>query len=579
MNLKRIAAVLFTSMFAYGSISSVSACTMIYVGSDVSDDGSSIVARSEDSAKNHNKMFKVHPAEDHAAGAMFTDMTGFTMPLPSHTYRYTLVQDDYTDDGTPDAEGFSEAGYNENGVSLTATVSTSYNASIKAQDKLVGGTGITEESMTAVVLSQATSARNAIEILANVVDTYGAGECNTVMASDQNEVWYMEIVSGHQYAAIKMPTNKVAVIPNMMMLGEIASYPATDVIKSAKLEQTAIDAGTAKYDDQNRFLVAKSYMSGYSSGNTYRVWGGKNLLAPSIISTVDPTPASATGMDLLFSPDKKVGIMDVVNVLGYRYEGTPYATDATGYRAIGADSQMEIHIQQQRKNMPKELAGLQWLAMGNGEFTVYVPYYAQLLTDTHDAYKVTTGNNGRGVATDAVGSKFDENSFYWNFMMVQELSSRNRAMYGSNVKAYWRGYQQKLIEQQKAVDQGMLQLYNTDKSQLSAKATSLGKAVAGEVLGHEKTILKELKAFVDANPSPTTAFVPSLMNGGAVDPSYSFNMDVEPQPQPEPEKPADDTHKTGVPTGDSTNVGALASTFGVTGLAAAVLFLLKRKAA
>lgn len=568
MNLKRIAAVLLTSMFAYGSISSVSACTMVYVGSDVSDDGSSIIARSEDSAKNHNKMFKVHPAEDHAAGAMFTDMTGFTMPLPSHTYRYTLVQDDYTDDGTPDAEGFSAAGYNENGVSLTATVSTSYHSKIKALDPLVRGTGITEESMTGVLLSQATSARQGVELMAHIVETYGAGECNTIMFSDQNEAWYMEIVSGHQYAAIKMPTDKVAVIPNMMMLGEIASYPAGDVIKSAKLEQTAVDAGTAQYDAQGHFLVAKSYMSGYSAGNTYRVWGGKNLLAPSIINTVDPTPASATGMDMLFSPDKKVGIMDVVNVLGYRYEGTQYATDTTGFRAIGADTQMEIHIQQQRKNMPKELAGLQWLAMGNGEFTVYVPYYAQLLTDTHDSYKVTTGNGA---------PKFNENSFYWNFMKVQELSSKNRAMYGANVKAYWRGYQQKLIEQQKAVDQGMLQLYNTDKSQLSAKATSLGKAVAGEVLGHEKTILKELTAFVEANPAPTTAFVPSLMNNGAVDPSYSFNMDVE--PQPEPEKPADDTHKTGVPTGDSTNVGALASTFGVTGLAAAVLFLLKRKAA
>ncbi len=410
MNLKRIAAVLFTSMFAYGSISSVSACTMIYVGSDVSDDGSSIVARSEDSSKYHNKMFKVHPAEDHAAGAMFTDMTGFTMPLPSHTYRYTLVQDDYTDAGTPEAEGFSAAGYNENGVSLTATVSTRYNNSIKGQDPLVADTGITEESMTGVLLSQATSARQGVELMASILDKYGAGECNIIMFSDQNEVWYMEILSGHQYAAVKMPTDKVAVIPNMMMLGEIASYPAGDVIKSANLEKTATDAGTAKYDDQNRFLVARSYTSGYTSSNTYRVWGGKNLLAPSIINTVDPTPAAPTGMDMLFSPDKKVGIMDVINVLGYRYEGTPYATDTTGYRAIGADTQMEIHIQQQRKNMPKELAGLEWLAMANGEFTVYVPYYAQLLTDTHEAYQVATGYDDSSLAN------FNENSFYWNFM-------------------------------------------------------------------------------------------------------------------------------------------------------------------
>ena len=103
---------------------------------------------------------------------------------------------------------------------MTATVSTYYNDKAKAADPLVD-TGICELSMGSILLGQAKTARDGVELLGEIVEKYGSGECNTIMISDPNEAWYMEIVSGHQYAVIKLPEDQVAAIPNMMILGTV----------------------------------------------------------------------------------------------------------------------------------------------------------------------------------------------------------------------------------------------------------------------------------------------------------------------------------------------------------------------
>ena len=53
------------------------ACTSIYVGSDVSENGNVYVGRSEDYTNNYNKMLGVAPATEHKAGDMFVDCNGF----------------------------------------------------------------------------------------------------------------------------------------------------------------------------------------------------------------------------------------------------------------------------------------------------------------------------------------------------------------------------------------------------------------------------------------------------------------------------------------------------------------------
>ena len=78
------------------------ACTGVYVGKDVSDQGTYLIARSEDQGQgDYNKMFQVQPRVENVPGRFITDTaTGFQIPLPATTYKYTYVPD-YTrgDDG------------------------------------------------------------------------------------------------------------------------------------------------------------------------------------------------------------------------------------------------------------------------------------------------------------------------------------------------------------------------------------------------------------------------------------------------------------------------------------------------
>ena len=162
---------------------------------------STYVGRSEDIGKLYDKVFEVRPAADHAEGEVYEDTYGFSMPYPAHTYRYTVMRDSIEqgesvldEDGNLVREAYGEVGMNEKGVSVSATVSTAYNTNASTADPLVG-TGICEISLASVILMSADSARDGVEKLAAIIDTYGSGECNSFTISDANEVWDFETLS------------------------------------------------------------------------------------------------------------------------------------------------------------------------------------------------------------------------------------------------------------------------------------------------------------------------------------------------------------------------------------------------
>ena len=76
---KKTMAAVFASLMALTSITPALACTGTIVGSDWTEDGSTIVARTEDISANHAKNFIVHPRTTYKAGEMFKDVSsGFT---------------------------------------------------------------------------------------------------------------------------------------------------------------------------------------------------------------------------------------------------------------------------------------------------------------------------------------------------------------------------------------------------------------------------------------------------------------------------------------------------------------------
>lgn len=158
--MKRFAVCFLALALVFGlGTTGVFACSAVYVGKDVSTDGSTIVARSEDQGTGaYNKMFVVVPRVENQPGRFLTDVQGFKYPLPATTYKYTMV---------PDASGYGDGVYagastNEYGLSISATVSASPSEAVEKVDPFVEG-GLERLHLQSLLLQPAKLLKRALK--------------------------------------------------------------------------------------------------------------------------------------------------------------------------------------------------------------------------------------------------------------------------------------------------------------------------------------------------------------------------------------------------------------------------------
>ena len=435
------------------------ACTGVYVGKDVSDQGTYLLARSEDQGQSdYNKMFLVQPRVDNVPGRFIEDTaTGFKIPLPDTTWQYTYVPD-YTrgDDGM-----YPGSCTNEHGVSITGTVSTSTCEKWEEADPFVEP-GLREAILPAAVAAVATSARNAVDVLLGYVDEYGSEEGNTVMICDQNEAWFVEIYSGHHYCAMKMPDDQVAVFGNHNMIGLVdpKATPEDGYIYSEGLFEL-IDELDLAVKEGELYHLAKSVTGNTREPyNNMRNWGGMKLLAPSLAGD---TYDNDNFYPLFYAPDEKVSVLDVMDIYRYRYEGTPIDVNLEGQegnRVISTTNSSQIHILQTFSDWPAQCSAINWIALGNGEHTVFVPFFSGI-TDTAEAYKVD-------------GDTYNPQGAYWMFKRLCTLGQLDRDLYGNGVRAFWKQQEALMYQQRLDAAPTMLAKYAESREAGADYVTGLG---------------------------------------------------------------------------------------------------------
>ncbi|EOA08137.1 dipeptidase A [Pediococcus acidilactici D3] len=136
---------------------------------------------------------------------------GFEAPLPADGYRTTMTPN-------VDVEGlgyFGESSINEKNVAMSATESVYGNPLALAHDPFVED-GLAEDSLQSMVAPFIDSAREGVLYLGKLIKKYGSPEGNGVLFADKDEVWYMEIVTGHHWAATKIPDDAYAIAANQV---------------------------------------------------------------------------------------------------------------------------------------------------------------------------------------------------------------------------------------------------------------------------------------------------------------------------------------------------------------------------
>ena len=531
-------------------VQAVQACCGFIIGRQLTKDGTTLFGRTEDypyypNGGKHNKNYVVVGAKNYKEGDQLEDESnGFTYPHATSEMKYTATYDSARGDGSNGA--FGEHGFNEAGVSMTSTVTAIPNKKVLKTDPLTEN-GIPEAAMLDVVLPRVKSAREGVEFLAKVIEEKGSAEGNVVVFADQNETWYMEILSGHQYVAVKVPEDKYAVFANTYYLGHVDLNDKENVIASKDVEKVAKESGNYKTDKDGNFHIAKSYgPEKYAEGDRSRTYAGITLLDPNAKVTYedDEYELFRTPTD----PNKKYTLEDAFALQRNRFEhlnGRFVPDDQIGVKkqgddgsndtvrkdqykyALGNENVIDAHVYQINPNLPKTFGGTVWLGMGPSRNTPYVPFYGNV-KDTYKAFKPQTAT-------------YDPNSWYWTVWHIDQMAINNQDLFGKSIQNHWKALEEQLIIEQKVSDSKYAAL---KADEAAAKAAE--DQVTEDALARSERLFKQFKQY-ESELSAT------LKEAGRTDDPYRASL---PDDYKEPTDATTTTAPSTEPSTDATTTTA-----------------------
>lgn len=172
---------------------SASACTTIYVGGDLVEEGTPFVARTEDYGSDYNKLWFISESGkwkqgDHYVGC--PEYGPFEWDFTHDSYRFTYFTNDIYYDGIcpecgekADHYSYTEFGTNEKGVSVSATETLYGNEKVTEADPYRDAEwaeankseriGIEETDIPTIILAEASSAREGVKLLLDIYENYG----------------------------------------------------------------------------------------------------------------------------------------------------------------------------------------------------------------------------------------------------------------------------------------------------------------------------------------------------------------------------------------------------------------------
>ena len=426
-----ICSLVLTFTFICAGAAQAYACTAVYVGSKASADGTVIMAKSNDyqdvwanyvtiTERVENKSGRTMPVDN--------DKTVFAA-LPDTTYRYTSTPWMASATAANGLGSDATVCTNEYGVAMIMSITSFSNAAALEADPLIEH-GLSEFTAVDLVTCQSATARDGVEVLLSLIDTYGSSEVNIALIADQKEAWYIEMYSGHQYAAVKLPDDKVCAFGNEFSLEYVSDYD--DCILSKELESLAKDKGFAVYGENGELNLLATY-SGDEVVTNYshmRTWIAHQLMAPSAYGDYDKSAL----YPLCFAPDEKVSLLDVMEIMRNRYEGTEYSPDETGrtdMRVIGTDTALSVHVAQIYPDLPADMSCVTWESTGPALYGVFVP--------VSNAATSISAPYARSQTADEAGI-FDTQLYpYYRFKELNTLGVEKNAykIYGQPVRAYW----------------------------------------------------------------------------------------------------------------------------------------------
>ena len=389
--------------------SGASACTTLYVGGNLTEEGTPFVARTEDYGSDMNKLWFISEAGAFKAGESWRGCPAygeFEWTFRRDSYRFTYFTNDILNGACPECGeenpthfSYTEFGTNEKGVSVSATESISGNEQVKAVDpnvqvKTDGRVGIEETDIPTILLAEAASAREGVELLSEIYTNYGAYFDSGLFICDQNEVWYVENCSGTQYIALRLNNDMLFIEPNIAVIGLIDLDDTENVVASPRLIEVAQRAGTFVGDAQANQIDFRASYANLGTAESPRVGAPRMVDGIRFLNAAADVSESALAADqtrFTLSNVKEGEIVPLYsNIAADRTLTKNDVFDFYKLSSVGKPSNQEIEIFQLFADRPLETGTVGWVGVGNMAYNVFIPYYPLLMQEIYAGYQVST---------------------------------------------------------------------------------------------------------------------------------------------------------------------------------------------
>jgi dipeptidase len=465
-------------------------CTSIIVGKKASSSGVLMLARNEDFPTNNKNKYLLYrqypeygkPKDDSGAPkeSNWVLGNGLSVPVPDKCYGYSAL---------PDADAYTEAAYsignryffeergiNTCNVAISATNSMESNKKALAADPFTAA-GICESIIPTLILPQAETAVDAVRILGDYIETNGAGEANGVLVGDPDQTWYMEIGSGHQWIAVRVPDDSYIAVANGMRVHSVSLN--SDAVRCSRDLYDFVEKNKLlKNPDPNDFNFALAFgVLGDQPVDESKLWYNEDriwLIQSTLTPSLKLQPRQYQ-YPLFLKPDKKIGVQDVMAIMRSNYNGTAleHATPPAT-RPIGVDRTAESHIMTFADKCSDRLKGVLWQAIGTPLGSPYMPIF-NVMDEVPSGYD--TGEN-----------VYDPASAYWAFRGLYALAQVNNGEYLPELTRMWQDEERMFVAEYNSVIDTVSSLEKSGKEMANhfAKEYSFGNAARMVALANRK---------------------------------------------------------------------------------------------
>lgn len=487
-----------------------SACTNLIAGKGATTDGSVMMSYSADS---HNLFGFLHhsPAARHPKGAMrkITDWdTGKPLgEIPQVAETYNVVG-------------------NMNEHQLAIGEST-----WGGREELADTTGqsvMDYGSLIYVALERAKNAREAIDVMTDLVEKYGyASEGESFTIADKNEVWVMEMIGkgaekGAVWIAVRIPDNAISGHANEPRIRKVNLKDKENVRYSKDMIKFARKRGYFTGKDQD-FSFADAFAEHDPStrrGCDARVWsyfrrfndGADRYFAWVNADSNEPMP-------LYIIPDRKVSPEGMQDAMRDQFQGTPYdmtqdvgagpyhvpyrwrpmeyEVDGKKYlmeRAIATQQTGWSFVSQSRDWLPDPVGGVFWFGTDDTNTSVYMPLYCGM---TEVPAELAQGDV----------NTFDINSNFWVNNIVANEAYHRYDMMIPDIRKVQNKLEKGFFEQVKANDPKLKAMVEAgDMDAYRNAVNALGAQDAKEATDRYRDLAVYLFVkFMDGNRKKTDA--------------------------------------------------------------------------